>query len=57
MLPEFHAVVSNPMDLARIQQKMKNYEYTNVDHMAADVKIMIDNTKNFFQVYNIFIKT
>lgn len=36
------------MDLARIQAKIKAGEYETVDNMAADINLIVANTKTFY---------
>ena len=46
--PEFYEAVRQPIDLARIQAKIKAGEYENVDQMAADINLLVANTKAFY---------
>jgi protein polybromo-1 len=43
-------VVSNPMDMLRIQQKIKMDEYDDLEQMSADVDLMVTNAKAFYKV-------
>ncbi|XP_063701796.1 protein polybromo-1-like isoform X2 [Culicoides brevitarsis] len=47
-LPEYYEVVSDPVDLLRIQQKLKTDTYQNLDDIMSDFELMVKNTKAFF---------
>ncbi len=46
----FLQVVSNPMDMIRIQQKIKLDDYDDLEQMSADVDLMVTNAKAFYKV-------
>ncbi|OON18820.1 Bromodomain protein, partial [Opisthorchis viverrini] len=46
--PEYYEAVKEPIDLARIQAKIKSEEYENVDNMAVDIYLLVANTKAFY---------
>lgn len=46
---DYHEVVTNPMDMLRIHQKIKTEEYAHVDQMASDVELMVANTKAYYK--------
>ncbi|CAL8082046.1 unnamed protein product [Calicophoron daubneyi] len=46
--PEYYELVREPVDLARIQAKIKSGEYDSVDNMASDISLMVANTKAFY---------
>ncbi|VDP06414.1 unnamed protein product [Schistosoma margrebowiei] len=46
--PDYYEAVREPMDLARIQAKIKACEYESVDQMATDVNLIVANTKAFY---------
>ena len=46
--PAYFEVVSNPIDLLRIQQKIRTDEYDDVDQMTVDFKLLINNGKLFY---------
>lgn len=43
-------MVSNPIDLIKIQQKIKTDEYDDVDDLQADLELLINNAKSFYKV-------
>ncbi|CAL8069132.1 unnamed protein product [Orchesella dallaii] len=47
--PAYYEVVSNPMDMIRIQQKIKMDEYEDIEQMSADVDLMVANAKAFYK--------
>ena len=48
--PRYYEVVSNPIDLLKVQQKLKTDEYHDMDDLASDIQLMISNAKAFYQV-------
>ncbi|OAD52774.1 Protein polybromo-1 [Eufriesea mexicana] len=48
--PGYYEVVTNPIDLLKVQQKLKTDEYRDMDDLAADIQLMLwelcINTKN-----------
>nr|XP_054751063.1 protein polybromo-1-like isoform X1 [Lytechinus pictus] len=47
--PEYYEVVSNPIDMLKIQQRMKTEEYDTVDEMVADVELMVNNAQAYYE--------
>ena len=47
-LAEYYEKVSTPIDLLRIQQKIRMDEYDDLDQFESDIKLLINNTKAFF---------
>ncbi|KAL6428032.1 hypothetical protein ACFW04_008427 [Cataglyphis niger] len=46
--PGYYEVVSNPIDLLKVQQKLKTDEYRDMDDLAADIHLMVNNAKAFY---------
>ncbi|XP_008204836.3 protein polybromo-1 isoform X2 [Nasonia vitripennis] len=46
--PGYYEVVSNPMDLLKVQQKIRTDEYRDMDEMANDILLMVKNAKAFY---------
>ncbi|KRZ07951.1 Protein polybromo-1, partial [Trichinella zimbabwensis] len=49
LTPEYVKIVTNPMDLTLIHEKVKQDEYANVDQFMSDVNLMVENAKNFYK--------
>lgn len=49
---DYYDVVSTPIDLLKIQQKVKTDSYDYVDQLSADVLLMINNAKAYYKVLN-----
>ena len=47
--PSYYDVVTNAIDLLRIQQKLKTDEYEDVDELTADIELLVSNTKAFYR--------
>nr|CAH8840900.1 unnamed protein product [Trichobilharzia regenti] len=45
---DYYEAVREPMDLARIQAKIKASDYESVDQMATDINLIVANTKAFY---------
>ena len=48
--PSYYEVVSNPIDMLKIQQKIKTDDYEDIEDMAQDVELMVNNAKSFYKV-------
>lgn len=53
--PGYYEVVSNPIDLLKVQQKLKTDEYRDMDDLAADIQLMVNNAKAFYMVRSLFV--
>ncbi|VDM46535.1 unnamed protein product [Toxocara canis] len=47
--PEYFNVISQPIDLTRIQQKVKTEEYSSVDELCADIHLLVNNSKKYYK--------
>lgn len=47
--PAYYDVVSNPIDLLRIQQKIRTDEYEDLEQMTVDIELLVKNAKTFYQ--------
>ena len=47
---DYYEVVSTPIDLLKIQQKVKTDSYDYVDQLSADIMLMVNNAKAYYQV-------
>ena len=47
--PEYYEVVSDPIDMLRIQQKLKTDEDSDVGELKADLQKLIDNAVAFYK--------
>lgn len=53
--PGYYDVVTNPIDLLKVQQKLRTDEYRDMDDLAADIQLMVNNAKAFYMVIYIYI--
>lgn len=47
--PGYYEVVTNPIDLLKVQQKLKTDEYEDVDDLQGDIELMVSNAKAFYK--------
>lgn len=47
-MADYYEQISDPMDLTRIQQKVRLDEYEDVEQMAADFELLINNAKTYY---------
>ena len=48
--PEYYDLVSRPIDLLKIQHKLKNDEYEDIDALTEDVETLVNNAKLYYAV-------
>jgi SWI/SNF-related matrix-associated actin-dependent regulator of chromatin subfamily A protein 2/4 len=46
-LPDYYEIIKKPIDLKKIQQKLKDSKYTSVEQLQADVELMCKNTQEY----------
>ncbi|XP_033210507.1 protein polybromo-1 isoform X3 [Belonocnema kinseyi] len=46
--PGYYEVVTNPIDLLKVQQKLKTDEYRDMEDLASDIQLMVNNAKAFY---------
>nr|XP_029731908.1 protein polybromo-1-like isoform X3 [Aedes albopictus] len=47
--PSYYEVVANPIDLLKVQQKLKTEAYEDVDDMTTDIELIVKNAKAFYK--------
>ncbi|VDN42011.1 unnamed protein product [Gongylonema pulchrum] len=48
--PKYFEVIAHPIDLTRIQQKIKTEEYVNVEDLTSDISLLVSNHKAYYEV-------
>ena len=46
-IPEYYEIVKEPMDLSKVEQKLKSAKYTSPQEFYRDVNLMIKNSYLF----------
>lgn len=47
--PSYYDVVDNPIDLLRVQHKLKSESYEDVEELTNDLELLINNSKAFYK--------
>ena len=49
VMPQYYDVVSQPIDLIKIQQRLRTDGYQTVQAFLSDVKLLLDNVRCFYE--------
>lgn len=47
--PNYYEIVTNPIDLLRVQQKLKTDSYEDIEDLTNDIELLVNNAKAFYK--------
>lgn len=47
---DYYTLIKQPIDLIRIQQKIRTDEYQNLEQFIDDIELLLNNAKTFYRV-------
>lgn len=51
--PSYYEVVTNPIDLLKVQQKLKTDSYEDIEELTTDFELLVNNAKAFYKPYSV----
>jgi protein polybromo-1 len=54
--PNYYEIVTNPIDLLRVQQKLKTDSYEDVEDLTTDIELLVNNAKAFYKTDSVEYK-
>ena len=46
--PQYYELIKDPIDMLKIQQKIKTDVYNELDEFCADVQLLVENAKQYY---------